>query len=136
MTLVLDSADIAKTISSTLLCPRKSPLWDSIDESTLWRSVVGIPFVREASTLAIVIGTSVAYPPAPVARTETRTAVSIWHLESRPDRGWPGRLMGAGEDDLVLDSPNWMKHRVSALAERGFQRVNDPRRQQRLAASV
>ena len=65
----------------------------------------------------------------PVHEQDVATRASEWYSLLRA-RHAPlfSPTKGAGDEDLILDSPNWLGGRLAELRQRKFVRRNDPRR--------
>lgn len=75
----------------------------------------------DASLLILGFATAVASPPVFLSETPpTNTAVEIVVEGARSIRA----SKSVTEEDLVLDSPTWLKNRIQSLKVRGFRRWN------------
>ena len=90
------------------------------------QSISGVQRIAmSASTIIAVLTTSFATPFAYVPQARDNTAFHTWTLDiessAAPD---------ISEDEIELDSPKSLKSEFAALRNRGFVRINDPRKAQ------
>ena len=105
---------------------------DFLSMEDSWRQSVPYPsrtrslILRGVPAFALLFATTLA-TPSYFQPVETQAASEIWRLETAKTIKTV-ISQSALEDDMELDSPNWMPYQLTQLAARGFKRINDPRR--------
>ena len=91
------------------------------------KKTIPISFLNGASTLVILLATSLISPTIATSLSEPNTAINQWHISTEADYETLAVSKSVTEEDIELDSPNWLNRRLAKLEERSFSRLNNPR---------
>ncbi len=112
----------------------KYPFADDTGSLTITQIPVSSPqnngvstLVRGMSTVMLSLFVGLTTPKSISSSLDLSNSIGKWHLSTNSNGNMSLSENYVAEEEIELDSPNWLESSIDELEQRNFTRVNDPR---------